>query len=299
MAITFPSSHSVTLAEVHVSEIFDHLVACAPRGKTLGELHSPRSVAIDSVTNKIYVVEGSILPYHARVSIFSEAGEYLNSYTHEDLKALWGIAIHSNNIYMTNWKEHAVFHFKKETEFRLVGRLGGIGPDIGQFNEPRQLSISTNGEVYIADRENNRIQVLDSSLHPIKVIKHPSMHKPCDVKLSTEDMYVLSSEDSPCVHVFTHTGHKIRAIITSGNGMQVTRPLFFCLFIGESLAISDNFAHQVKIFSKDGAQLHMLGKQGNQVGMLSYPYGLALTSNLKLAILSLNSNYGLQIFSFL
>ena len=189
-----------------------------------------------------------------------------------------------------------MFKLKIEADFRLVARLGSRGSDIGQFDDPRQLSISTNGDVYIADQYNNIIQILDCSLNPIREVTHPSMHIPYDVKLTTEEMYVITPEHSPCVHVFTHTGHKTRSLITRGEGMQVSRPLFFFLGTKRNLFISDCRDHQIKIFSNEGSLLHTIGEYGHQGGMFDCPQGLALTSNLNLVTVSLNSNYRLQIF---
>ena len=274
-------------------------VAVAKEGKYPGELWCPRGVAIDPATNHIYVAEGGRDPNFGRVSIFSESGEFLNSYTHEHMESLWGIALQGNNLYVTDREVHAVFHLKIETDFRLVARLGSRGSDVGKFDAPRQLSISTNGDVYIADRDNDRIQILDSSLHPIREVAHPSMHKPCDVKLTTEEIYVLTPDDSPYVHEFTYTGHKTRSLITRGEGMQPTLPLFFCLDTKKNFIISDYFAHQIRIFSNEGDLLHTIGEEGHQVGMFYGPPGIALTSNLNLVTVSDNNNYGLQIFSSL
>ena len=279
----------------------EHLTAVAKEGKAPGELYNPRGVAIDPATNHIYVTDADpfIFGNFTRLSVFSEFGEYLDSCTHEDIKALCGIAIHGNNLYVTDDVVHAVFHLKIEADLRLMTRLGSIGSGLGQFDEPSQLSISTNGDVYIADTNNNRIQILDSSLHPIREVTDPSMHRPYDVKLTTEEIYVISPDDSPCVHVFNHTGHKIRSIITRGKGMQVTRAYFFCLDIKRNLLISDCWDHRIKIFSNEGSLLHTIGENGPQVGMVNYPQGLALASNLKLVAISLNSNYRLLIFSSL
>ena len=286
MAVAFPNSQPV-----------DHLTAFAKEGKGAGNLWYPHSVAIDPATNHIYVAEGGVM--FARVSIFSESGEYLNSYTHEHMESLCGIAIHENNLYVTDWEVHAVFHLKIDADFRLVGMLGSRGSGIGQFDGPRQLSISTNGDVYIADTNNNRIQILDNSLHPIRKLRHPSMHRPCDVKLTTEEIYVLSNDDSLCVHVFNHTGHKIRSLITCGRGMQVTSSFFFCLDTKKNLFICDNWNHQIKIFSNEGSLLHTIGGRGHHAGMFDPPEGLALISNQKIVTVSINPNYILQIFSSL
>ena len=287
MAITFPDLKPV-----------DHVTAVAKEGKSPGELFNPRGVAIDAATNHIYVTEGGWDPNFARVSIFSEFGEYLNSYTHEHMKVLWGIAIQGNSLYVTDEEVHAVFHLKIEVDLRLVTKLGSRGSGIGQFHHPCQLSVSTNGDVYIADQSNNRIQILDSSLHPIREVAHPSMHRPCDVKLTTEEMYVLCPCDSPCVHVFTYSGHKTRSLITRGEGMQASNPFFFFhLDAKRNIFISDFYACKIKLFSDEGALLHTLGENGDQVGMFNGPLGLALTSNLKLVAVSINHNYRLQIFS--
>ena len=277
----------------------DHLTAVAKKGTAPGHLWCPHGVAIDPATNYIYIAEGGY--GFARVSIFSESGDYLNSYTHELMNLLWGIAIHRNNLYVTDCEVHTVFHLKIEADHRLVAKLGSRGSGIGQFDEPRQLSISTNGDVYIADKGNNRIQISDSSLHPIREVTHPSMHRPYDVKLTTEEIYVLCSDDSPCVHVFNFTGHKIRSMITCGYGvgMQVTQPFFFCFDIKKNLIISDYWTHLIKIFSNEGALLHTIGEHVDQVGVFHYPRGLALISNLNLVTVSRNANCGLQIFSYL
>ena len=53
----------------------------------------------------------------------------------------------------------------------------------------------------------------------------------------------------------------------------------------------------MKIFSKDGTYLHTIGQEGHERGMLYHPYGIALTKDLNLVIVSYNNNFGLQIFS--
>ena len=93
------------------------------------------------------------------------------------------------------------------------------------------------------------------------------MHRPRDVKLTTDEMYVLSGSDTPCVHIFSYTGHKIRSLLTRGDGMQVTSPSHFCLDAHKSLIISDLSAGQIKIFSNEGTLLHTLGERGEEVGM--------------------------------
>ena len=299
--MTFRFSERLQLfdtAGTFIDHCFDHLTAVAKEGKSPGELCSTNSVAIDPATNYIYVAEGNYACF-GRVSIFSLSGEFINSYTHKDMESLYGIAINGNNLYVTDCGVHAVFHLKIEANLRPVAKLGNLGSRIGQFRFPSQLSISNNGDVYIADTNNSRIQILDSSLHPIRVITHASMHRPYDVKLTAKEMYVLSPVDSPCVHVFTHTGHKIRSLITRGARMQVLESSFFCLDSETNLIIYDRSANQTKIFSNKGVLLHKIGENGRPVEMFSFLSGFCLTSDLNLVTVSNHDwhDYRLQIFS--
>ena len=268
------------------------IVAVGKRGQAPGELLNPYGVAIDENTNLIYVAEA----YPCRVSIFSETGEFINAFTHQDMRVPHGIAIHRDNLYVTDTGVHAVFQFKIEVDMRLVAKLGSQGSGIGQFNSPFGLTVSTNGDVFVADYDNNRIQILDDSLHFQREITHQTMKYPYDVKLTPDEVYVLCRV-SPCILVFSHAGEKIRQLITWGiMGMQIGFARFFCLDRKQNLLISDWSNDEVRIFSKEGTHLHTIGERGHGVGMLFIPTGIVLTKNLKLIIVSENINYQLQIF---
>ena len=112
----------------------------------------------------------------------------------------WGIAIHNYNVYVTDIEQHVVLHFKAVNGIHLMAKVGGKGSGIGQFNQPKQLAVSANGDVFVPDSYNHRVQVLDNDLHYQRHISHHSMRQPRDVKLTPEEVYVLSSS-SPCVHI--------------------------------------------------------------------------------------------------
>ena len=161
------------------------IVAVGKKGQAPGELYLPSGVAIDENTNLIYVTEGL---GSCRVSIFSETGEFIDTFTNQDMRAPFGIAIHRDNLYVTDTGVHAVFQFKIEADMRLVTKLGSEGSVIGQFNYPNGLSVSTNGDVFVADFDNNRIQILDDSLHFQRLITHQTLQHPCDVKLTPNEV---------------------------------------------------------------------------------------------------------------
>ena len=268
-------------------------VAVGKGGLDPGELWNPNGVAIDESTNLIYVAEALD---SCRISIFSETGEFMNTFTHKDLSLPHGIAIHRDNLYMTDRGVHAVFQFKIESDLRLVARLGSEGSGMGQFKTPFGLTVSTNGDVFIADSNNNRIQILDDSLHFQRFITHQTMKLPRDVKLTPEEVYVLCLS-FPCILVFSHAGEKIRSLITYDSGMLISTANFFCLDRKQNFLISDWGSHQIRVFSKEGTHLHTIGSRGQDVGMFRNPKGIVLTKNRNLIVVSENYNYSLQIFS--
>ena len=286
MAFRSPDTfHCLEPIESHLRCSIDHLTPVGRKGFLPGELLSPKGVASDSISGHIYIAEG------CRVSIFSEAGGFLGTLEQEHMKVPWGIAVHCNNMYITDISTHSVLNFPLSGDFRLLARLGGRGSGVGQFDAPRQLAVSAGGHIFVADRNNHRIQVLDSGVSYKRHFSHHSMTHPCDVKLAPNEVFVLSDSDASCVHVFSHAGDKLRSL-----EVRVRTPSFFDMDDG-TLFLSDCLGGEVRMFSKSGALLNTLGGRGHGVGMFSQPRGVALTRNSKLVVVSQNENYGLQIFS--
>ena len=124
---------------------------------------------------------------------------------------------------------HAIFQFKIETDFPLVAKQGTKGSQIGELVFPTNLDVSTHGDiVYVTDRNNNRVQILNSSLQHLHSLTEQPIKLPLDIKLTTDEVYVLCL-DNPCVQVFSHAGERLRSLVSRGEQMQVSDPYFFCL----------------------------------------------------------------------
>ena len=256
---------------------------------------NPNAVAIERNSNQIYVVEAEhpLLGTFERISIFSEGGEYLNSFTHQDMTRPCGIAIDGDNVYVSDTRAHAVFQFKLGNDIQLVAKVGTLGTGIGQFSYPYSLAVSNNGDVYVADCYNHRIEILNSSLQHIRTLTQERINRPADIKLTADTVYVLCRE-SPCVRVFSQAGEMLRSVVSMGQQMQVNDPNYFSY---ENIIISDGGTGDIKVFSREGAHIHTIGREGEQAGEFQFPRGLVLTNELNLVVVSINTNYGLQIFS--
>ena len=179
----------------------------------------------------------------------------------------------------------------------LVRRIGGEGSNNREFRSPRQLITDPIGRVFIADTRNDRICIHDPDLNHLRNITHPSMSKPFDVKVSRDRLYVLCPYNNPCLLVLTLEGDKLHSLTTSGKGMDVLDPCFFCLDPFNNFVLSDQKSHSIRVFSSKGNLLHTIGREGHEQGMFNSPQGVAVTPNGRLVCVSWNENYGLQIFN--
>ena len=67
----------------------------------------------------------------------------------------WGIALHRDNIYVTDIMSDAVFHFKKEQQIRHVDTFRSGNGSSDELNNPSGLTVSTDGDVFVADSNND------------------------------------------------------------------------------------------------------------------------------------------------
>ena len=219
----------------------------------------------------------------------------MNHFRHQHLKRPHGVLIHLDNIYITDTAQHTIFQFNL-SDLTLKKRVGKKGSGNEGFDSPRQLAISPNQHLYVADSDNNRLQIMSENLAFQGSLRHQTMYLPVDVKFSNNEMFVLSWRENACIHVFNLSGKKSHSISTSGElGLQVDRALSFCLDGHNNIVISDCLAHNIKVFSPEGELLHTIGQHGFGAGMFIYPTGITIYKN-KLISLSYNPSFGLQLF---
>ena len=274
-------------AETHPSHVYQHFIIADIDFRTFEEC---RGIAVDPRTNYIFVV----FEKPPSVSVLTETGEFLTTFSNPYLKSPWGIAIYRDNIYMTDTWEHSVFHFRFQEEkfmgkkFQYLNRSAGKGSRVGLFKQPRQLTVSLEGDIFVADRFNHRIQVLNARLQYQRHISHSSMKQPRNVNLTSKEVFVLCI-DSPYIHVFTLAGEKSRSFATCGNiGTPLSNPISFCFDADENLVITDALAHYVRIFSHKGTLLYTIGNYFDSGVLYLSPEAIAFTSNLKLVIVFRN-----------
>jgi len=192
--------------------------------------HTVRKCTLDGKVLLTLGISGKPAPY--------QSGEPFNRCTHVALSP-------KNEIYVSDGYGNSRVH-KYSPDGKLLFSWGEPGTDPGQFNIVHNICADKDGYLYVADRENHRVQVFDGN-GKFETQWH-NMHRPCAL--------YMGQEANPLCYIGE-----------LGPGMPVNKE---CPNLGPRLSI---LAH-------DGKLLARLGdiRPGEAPGQFIAPHGLALDS---------------------
>jgi DNA-binding beta-propeller fold protein YncE/glucose/arabinose dehydrogenase/plastocyanin len=138
-------------------------------GAASGSFNSPTGIAIDPSSGNVYVADTA----NNRIQVFSSNGTFISkwgefggsingSFSHPQ-----GIAIDpsSSNVYVADTANNRIQVFSSNGTFisKFPRQWGEYGPRNGTLTSPEGIAIDQEGNVYVADTANNRIQVFSSN----------------------------------------------------------------------------------------------------------------------------------------
>jgi DNA-binding beta-propeller fold protein YncE len=215
----FTRAHGLTMGPddtVYCTDDGDHTVRkCTPEGKILMTLGVP----------------GKPAPY--------QGGEPFNRCTHVAFSP-------KNEIYVSDGYGNSRVH-KYSPDGKLLFSWGEPGTDPGQFNIVHNICTDSDGYVYVADRENHRVQVFDGNGK--YETQWNNLHRPCA-------LYMDKGPNPLCY------------IGELGPGMPVNKEI-------------PNVGHRLLILSTKGTILARLGDKlaGEAPGQFIAPHGIAIDSH--------------------
>jgi len=119
------------------------------------QLTSPIDIVVDD-QGRIYVSD-SVL---GTVFVTNEDGEFLGKIGGDLLIRPTGLALdpERKRLYITDTLKGSVYVISLKNK-KLVMRIGKMGSDPGQFNRPTFLTVDREGNIYVSDSMNARIQI--------------------------------------------------------------------------------------------------------------------------------------------
>jgi DNA-binding beta-propeller fold protein YncE len=127
------------------------------KGNAFGKLKHPLGVAFGPDGN-LYVVDSG----NNRIQVFTPEGDPLRSFSNKyasvDLNQPWDIAVTEEGYVLVTERSGncvSVFH----TDGSFILHFGSKGTDEGMFDEPCGIAINGQGQVFVMDSNNKRVQV--------------------------------------------------------------------------------------------------------------------------------------------
>ena len=162
--------------------------------------------------------------------------------------------------------------------------FGSVGTANGQFDSPGGITFAANGNAYVTDRTNNRVQVFSpSGIYLTQFgsagIGPGQLSIPTAIAISpiTGDIFV-SERSNNRISVFdnSHVFKYSFGSFGTGDG-QLNGPIGLALGSSDNVFVVDRGNNRVQKFSKLGDYLDQYGSTGSGVGQFLTPSGIAIS----------------------
>ena len=158
----------------------------------------------------------------------------------------------------------------------VVMVIGQRGEAEGQFVSPQGLALDAQGNVYVADRGNRRIQVFDGQGGFLTAFADARFTGPRYVALD-EGGSIYISDASEKLHVFNGRGDPLQSFGQAGAlPSQFSQIADLAVDSAGDLYVVDSGNARVQKFSMLSGLLLTFGDEGEESGLLSRPQGIAL-----------------------
>ena len=261
------------------------LVSVCGKVKGMEQLNLPRDVTVENETGNIYIAD----QYNNCVKVFDSTGRFLFKFgDNEDegkMDQPLSVAICGNRILIS--QGNCILNYQLNGKF--ISKIGKYGNGELEFICPIGLTIDeSNGNIYVGDYNNNRIQILSQNFGFISQFGKDILKFPHDVKLSKEYIFVLD-ESNPCLHLFNYNHILQKSVISRGKAKQVINPYYFFIDQTDDILISDCGSNSIYIFNNEFQLIHKISVSPN-------PMGITVDSSRRIIVVCRAVNNCLQIF---
>ena len=266
------------------------VVSVCERGKRIDQLNFPWGVAFDPKTGNIYVADQG----NNCVKVFDDSGKILYKFGdrngEEKMIEPTGLVIDRDRILISNGNfdsDHCILIYQLNGCF--LSKIGKYGNRKIEFNDPRGLACNElNGDIYICDSSNNRIQILSDELQFKSQFGAENLNYPLEVKLSKEYIYILDMSN-PCIHLYDYNFILQKSVVSRGEGMQVVNPFSFFIDDPCNILISDHRSNSIQIYNSQFESIC-------SVNTSSHPIGVVVDNQGRVIVVCESHRDCLQIF---
>lgn len=166
--------------------------------------------------------------------------------------------------------------------YRVVTSWGSKGAGSGQFDEPQGLAVDQEGEVYVTDAGNCRVQVFSSDGKFVRAWGscgngQGQFRKPLDIAIGPQGFVYVADFDLDRVQVFDRDGTFKSAWGRPGKKLgEFSAPTGITVDASGTVYVVEFYGDRVQTFSAEGHPIAVWGREGHAKGELFYPIKIGL-----------------------
>lgn len=188
---------------------------------------------------------------------------------------------------------------KLDDSGNILASIGSKGSKKGQLDDPTDMVIASNGDIYIADRGNNWVQVFSSDggfVNAITKSATAALDYPAAIALDPQDKLYVLDKGRSVISVFSAKGEPLLEFGKAQEGIaRLLKPVALMASHDEVFVLDSN---QVKVFSHQGQYRRSFAAKGRAPGELDEPIAIIAKDSTAFYI-SERGNKRLQTFSTL
>ncbi len=182
---------------------------------------------------------------------------------------------------------------------KFIEKVGREGRGGGQFKEPSAVVISPDNHIFVAERDNPRVQKFNANRKYIskfgqKVLWGSQLSDPWGLAVNANGDIYVSDWDKSAIYVFNPAGKLLFVINPKEDELRF--PAGMAFDNRGRLLVADRKSHCVRMLSPSGDYIGAMGSQGNEPGQLYFPYGIAVTAKGNI-IVTESGNNRVSVFS--
>jgi DNA-binding beta-propeller fold protein YncE/4-amino-4-deoxy-L-arabinose transferase-like glycosyltransferase len=152
--------------------------------------------------------------------------------------------------------------------------LGSPGSEPGQFLEPRDVAVLSNGNVVVADTGNRRVQIFDRLHNYLAELDGGDLPftEPLAVGVNSQDQILVLDSTLQWIYRYRPEGGLIDRF--GGPEARLFHPRGLTVLEDDTVALADTGSARIALFSPDGRLTGSIGSLGSAPGQLNEPTDL-------------------------
>lgn len=270
---------------------YEFVAAWGGKGSATGQFNDPTGIAVAG--DEVFVSDSR----NGRVQVFDLDGRFKRQFgtpgrAPGQLGRPMNLTIHGDELYVAEYFNDRIQVFTLAGQPKRVVGKSGSGP--GEFNAPGGVGVAPNGDLWVADFYNQRIQQLKADGSFVRQwgttgkigIWNGQFDYPTDVASGPDGTLYVADGYNNRMQQFNRDGPFLRKW-GGPFGIHLFGPFNGWFTTVTSVAIdrqgnvfvADFYNHRIQKFSSDGAFLTRFGTKGNGPGQFDHAIAVAVASD--------------------